>query len=292
MGELATLVPLTPSPSRGAERAPWVDCLKGISIFLVVVGHVIGGLRDSGILTNSPAVRYVYDWIYAFHMPAFFFAAGLFAVGSLRGGLTTFVVKKVGVLLYPYFLWALLTWPAVAVMAAYVNSKPKPLTFLNALQFLVHLIYSPSGPWFLYTLFWILVLFGILASLEIKPRWFLLITAFAYAAHALGYFDFSNAVDLTSNYLIYFALGVVFAERARVLAVAAPPVRLALAGITCLTLMSVSLYWLDNQNPWLKFPHAVLGVAGLYGVCVLLTGNHWRFTWSTRSRLSLPGWFW
>jgi fucose 4-O-acetylase-like acetyltransferase len=275
MGQLAPRMPVTSNHSRSAERARWADCLKGIAILLVVVGHVIGGLRDSAILANSPTVSYVYDWIYAFHMPAFFFVAGAFAAGSLRRGLARFLVKKVGVLLYPYFLWALLGWWAALVMATYVNAKPKPLTLANALQFFAQLVYSPAGPWFLYALFWVLLLFGTLATLQVKPRWFLLFAALLFAAHALGYFGFSKELDLVSNYLIYFALGVVLAERAKSLALVDRPATLIAVGVACFTLMSVSLYWLDHQSPWLKFPYAGLGVVGLYGLCVPLV----RFSW-------------
>ena len=222
IGQLAPRMPVTPNHSRSAERAPWADCLKGIAILLVVVGHVIGGLRDSAILANSPTVSYVYDWIYAFHMPAFFFVAGAFAAGSLRRGLARFLVKKAGVLLYPYFLWALLGWSAALVMATYVNAKPKPLTLGNALKFFAQLVYSPAGPWFLYALFWILLLFGTLAALQVKPRWFLLFAALLFAAHALGYFGFSKELDLVSGYLIYFALGVVLSDRTKSLALVAP----------------------------------------------------------------------
>lgn len=49
------------------ERNHSVDAVKGVLIFLVVVGHVLLGTLDEKIL------RYV---IYSFHMPAFFFVSG------------------------------------------------------------------------------------------------------------------------------------------------------------------------------------------------------------------------
>lgn len=44
-----------------------VDAVKGILIFLVVIGHVLLGTLDENI------IRYT---IYSFHMPAFFFVSG------------------------------------------------------------------------------------------------------------------------------------------------------------------------------------------------------------------------
>ena len=40
-----------------------IDAIKGILIFLVVIGHVLPGSLDENV------IRYV---IYSFHMPAFF----------------------------------------------------------------------------------------------------------------------------------------------------------------------------------------------------------------------------
>lgn len=45
------------------NRFSYIDILRGIGIFFVVLGH---------IYYNDVAYR----WIYSFHMPLFFFAAG------------------------------------------------------------------------------------------------------------------------------------------------------------------------------------------------------------------------
>ena len=47
-----------------ASRLSWIDVLKGIGIILVVLGHIY--LDDV-----------VYNWLYSFHMPLFFIAAGM-----------------------------------------------------------------------------------------------------------------------------------------------------------------------------------------------------------------------
>ena len=45
------------------NRTPWIDVVKGLGMFLVVLGH---------ISKDEMAV----DWIYSFHMPLFFFLSG------------------------------------------------------------------------------------------------------------------------------------------------------------------------------------------------------------------------
>ena len=46
-----------------SERYTWIDCIKGIGIFLVVLGHIY---KDN----------YIGQWIYSFHMPLFFMLSG------------------------------------------------------------------------------------------------------------------------------------------------------------------------------------------------------------------------
>jgi fucose 4-O-acetylase-like acetyltransferase len=65
-----------------SSRLTWVDTAKGFGIILVVLGHALRGLVSSEILTSTPLVRFADDWIYAFHMPLFFFLSGLFLFRS------------------------------------------------------------------------------------------------------------------------------------------------------------------------------------------------------------------
>ncbi|MCI7307245.1 acyltransferase family protein [Alistipes senegalensis] len=71
-----------------------MDLLKGIGIFLVVMGH-------------CPDELNLHRWIYAFHMPLFAFIGGLF----LRPQpFRQFAVKKMTRLLVPFFAWSLFFW--------------------------------------------------------------------------------------------------------------------------------------------------------------------------------------
>ena len=45
------------------NRVGWIDCLKALGIYLVILGHT---LKDS----------YLSVWIYSFHMPLFFILSG------------------------------------------------------------------------------------------------------------------------------------------------------------------------------------------------------------------------
>ena len=66
------------SRSDFTARVSWVDTAKGFGIILVVFGHALRGLVNSDLMEWTPTARYVDTWIYAFHMPLFFFISGLF----------------------------------------------------------------------------------------------------------------------------------------------------------------------------------------------------------------------
>lgn len=73
-------------------RILWIDLLKGIGIILVVVGHVYH---------NS----IIYDWIYSFHMPLFFFAAGFL---YRKQGIILYIKRRIVTLVVPYFSFGIL----------------------------------------------------------------------------------------------------------------------------------------------------------------------------------------
>lgn len=55
--------PILTDKNADSARLAWIDVLKGIGIILVVTGHVYSN-------------QIIYRWIYSFHMPLFFLAAG------------------------------------------------------------------------------------------------------------------------------------------------------------------------------------------------------------------------
>jgi len=55
------------------DRSPYWDNIKGLLIFFVVLGHFLWDYRNQGY------ARYIVEFIYLFHMPAFIFVAGYFS---------------------------------------------------------------------------------------------------------------------------------------------------------------------------------------------------------------------
>jgi fucose 4-O-acetylase-like acetyltransferase len=128
------------------NRLVWVDFARGIGIILVVLGHVLGGLYNSGLFPHETLLRWIVYTLYTFHMPMFFFLAGLNAQHSLRRGASSFLVGKVTTIAYPYVLWSLIQGSIVMVMAGDTNI---PITAAD----LAAIWYRPIGQfWFLYAL--------------------------------------------------------------------------------------------------------------------------------------------
>lgn len=80
--EVAVAVePSTQQSHKKTTRIHWLDVLKGVLIFLVVLGHVMLPINN-----DTPLVGIPYDAIYAFHMPLFVFVSGLCAKHTMRDG--------------------------------------------------------------------------------------------------------------------------------------------------------------------------------------------------------------
>jgi fucose 4-O-acetylase-like acetyltransferase len=188
-------------------RLHWVDYAKGIGIFLVVVGHVLRGLVNSSILQPSTLQGFVDQWIYGFHMPLFFFISGLFVQRSLSKPFKDFLLDKLYVIAYPYFLWSLIQIAIQKLALNYTNYRNQ-----TSLGDIWQITYQPYQQfWFFYTLFAILIVYGILHKLKLSPIFFLIFAVLLYCLHGLNVnFGSWSVLDLFRRHAIYFALGVIF----------------------------------------------------------------------------------
>ena len=129
--------------SEKTSRVDWIDYLKGIGIILVVIGHCF----------LPPDAR---KWIYSFHMPLFFLAAGLTLNPKSYTNINDFLKKKAVGLLIPYLainLCTIATWIVFnKILNESVVSFPTLIYgILYANNDKVPLLCGPS--WFIPTLF-------------------------------------------------------------------------------------------------------------------------------------------
>ncbi len=79
-------------------RCTWIDIAKGLGIVLVVYGHI----QFRPVWLNV--------WLGSFHMPLFFFLAGLTFNAAKYKNIISLVKVKFGQIMIPYFIFATALW--------------------------------------------------------------------------------------------------------------------------------------------------------------------------------------
>jgi len=161
--------PDTLEPITSGTRSNIVDIVKGIAIILVAYGHTAQGMIHRGWWA-TPGAFFSDTFIYSFHMPVFFFIAGLFVVGSIaKRGSRRFTLDKLKTILYPYVLIVVLN-AALNPLVGRFKSGHEPF------QWKVFLLNLADGDasWFLFVLFVCLMV----ALLTVRvPHWLRFVVA-------------------------------------------------------------------------------------------------------------------
>lgn len=186
------------------KRLIYIDRLKGFAIYLVVFGHIYQKMIQGGMDYR------IFSVIYSFHMPLFFFLSGY--VSQKTNKINTYkeasqyLVNKVGNLIVPFLIWALLNYM--------LFSSIKDFSFLKLYSIIVKQFSEPSL-WFLLMLFKIFIAYVPfhLISQKYKEKNSLvkdlgLILSTCIIVVVLGkVFHISSALTFLLNYL-FFMFGV------------------------------------------------------------------------------------
>lgn len=188
------------------QRLEYIDVAKGLLITLVVIGHAWRAVYNNGILHNTALYHLVDNWIYAFHMPAFFFISGLFAMESAQGPVKAFIAKKLRTIAYPYLLWSVIQSVLQLMMS---GSTTNTITVADILKI-------PFNPvmqfWFLYALFFIFLFFIMLRQVTDSPLVFLCTGVALFIIVRTGYAPGYFPIIYLANNFIYFAAGIFFSR--------------------------------------------------------------------------------
>ena len=158
------------------KRDKSIDCMKGIGIILVILGHI------------NFANYEIKPWIYSFHMPLFFFATGLtFKSDPIKNidDLKKYILKKGKCLIIPYILWGLIFCEF---------SWNNMLLVLYGSYYSIKLSGSLSSLWFLPVLFLASIRFYIVYSWAYRfKRYQIVLVGITVIAFIIGkicpYFD-------------------------------------------------------------------------------------------------------
>ncbi len=180
------------------EKKKWypeVDCLKGIAIFLVVLGH--GVILYPVNLHNVAYTSRIYEWVESVHMPLFYLVSG-FTFSFGRG----YFGKKVRRILIPYLVFCSLDLAARLLFPALVN-REKSLG-----ESLYDIVFGGGGYWFIYVLFLLYVLAPLLKLiLEKLPILKLPFFVLAFCLPLIPNIPEIFLLRLTAHYFPYFYLG-------------------------------------------------------------------------------------
>jgi fucose 4-O-acetylase-like acetyltransferase len=248
------------------RRESWVDLAKGVGIILVVFGHISWGICNAGLQCDRPAQTLVHSVLYTFHMPLFFFLAGLFLKRSLvsQGGPGGLVKNKINTIAYPYVVWSLLQGGVELLFARYKNGG---VTVADVLAF-------PWQPrmqlWFLYTLFCVFLASSwLFARIPARHQpWILLPVMVIYAAKV--YVHDLQALHDFARCMPYFVLGALFADHSK------RYFSFNRAWLLVLPAAAIAMQWVfhgplglldEDPEPLFKFPMALASVMAVVSVC-------------------------
>jgi fucose 4-O-acetylase-like acetyltransferase len=163
--------PTTSAPT--ARRSLMIDIVKGMAITLVTMGHTNQGMIHRNWWASEFGYR-LDNFIYAFHMPAFFFVSGIFLCSSLeKRGIGRYTATKLETILYPFEVWHILVALTAVLLGRFMQSERPPLG-----EYLLGFV-TGNQEWFLPTLLFVLLLGAVLRKIPI-PVLFVLSLAASY----------------------------------------------------------------------------------------------------------------
>ena len=149
-------------------RYPFIDAAKAIALYLVIVGHIV------------PSGGTFFRFIFAFHMPAFFFLSG-YCMEKKEESFTRHTLQKAKTLLVPYVIFSLI---GLLIMVIFPDDW---LVRTDVKDYLVRYLYiaqpyALGSVWFLVCLFFSSIgCFCILKIWNGKNAWHLLPAAIAFS---------------------------------------------------------------------------------------------------------------
>lgn len=227
--------------SKSEGRVRYLDSFRGFAIILVVMGHLIQSNYASGIHNH------IFNVIYGFHMPMFFFISGFSrsleesrkGMISTAGDLMRYMWSKFLTILLPSVSWTLIV----------------PLFFSDELSWDSRI----SAFWFLNVLFAVSVIWGIFSFIDGRlPKgriWFRISALLAVAVVFVVGFK-----RIPLFYLMMFVLGYVFSSQDLM-----TKIPRAVFSAAFLLLCLIAGYYVYGYNPygspdriWLMMPISVL----------------------------------
>lgn len=260
------------------KRYNWLDVAKGIVMIAIVLGHTL----------RTGVVR---DFVYAFHVPCFFFLSGITAKEKFSSKQLISDAKR---LLIPYFAFGLISIVVYALFGSIAESGLNNREAFTVWDNLIKLIYCSSFLPFNAPLYFLPCLFAtklyhlfITTFVKNRPVQFCISVAgsvFGFIFSSIADFSLPFSLELMLKMYPFFLLGKILAKyllnlsdkpNLRVRFLVCAVISLLLTGFLANILPSVNYTNNDIQVPLLFYVVAVIGICGIYCLSVCLQNAKW-----------------
>lgn len=207
----------------------WIDDARTLTMLLVIIGHctylnIMTPYGGISYFKNVPSTEYSILWklltamvtfIYTFHMPLFMMLSGACFSLTLKkvSGMLPLLKNKGKRLLIPFLFTALLVSIPLKYVSGYYAHSANVLHDIVLGQLL---LMGNSHLWFVFSLFWIFLLYYGLYKLKVTTRWFFMpvLVCLSLSASIMGNkgIEFMGIIA-AFKHLFYFAFGLKYLYR-------------------------------------------------------------------------------
>lgn len=207
----------------------WIDDARTLTMLLVIIGHctylnIMTPYGGISYFENVPSTEYSIMWklltsmvtfIYSFHMPLFMMLSGACFSLTLKkvSGMLPLLKNKGKRLLIPFLFTALLVSIPLKYASGYYAHSANVLHDIVLGQLL---LMGNSHLWFVFSLFWIFLLYYGLYKLKATTRWFFMpvLVCLSLSASIMGNkgIEFMGIIA-AFKHLFYFAFGFKYLYR-------------------------------------------------------------------------------
>jgi fucose 4-O-acetylase-like acetyltransferase len=255
-----------------------VDFLRGAAIVMIVLGHAIIALEKAGLYGSAIVIPdAVILFFYAIHMPIIFAVSG-YVSNDNKKGRGEFLSNCAQWILYPYFLWSVIT-----VLIQHVAPSANNLVPFSAL---LEIAWSPVLLfWFLYVLFIIKILNYFLIGIGLDRFWLAVISAVVYPLlppdHLRVVYSFFGSLFFYETGAVLAARPALSEELRRLVAANAGWVLAGALAAIAVLIAGIWREWFGALRPMDGFQSTLhltgaLGIAGLAAAARLLRGTRLR----------------
>lgn len=245
--------------SKQAERLSWLDVLRGLGIILVAIGHIYSN-------------KTVFNWLYSFHMPLFFFAAGWV---YKQKPILADIKRRIQTIVVPYFAFGLLGLVYWQLIERQFRSSD--MSFLSSffgllsgqydyLDFNVHL-------WFLPCFFVTVIFYNVLVNLGGKKLAWIVSTIMSAAFVFIPLPGLPWGIDRVFKYIGFYAVGHAISSEDVEKRIKEKSI--GFNGLICFILIALNfvLSYFGLYKGVLWFVTALIGVAGVFIISFLINEN-------------------